>query len=246
MNSLSGGFTHNFQEELETAIQDDEFGFLYQPICELTTGLVVGYEALARWFRSDGTVLSPAMFLPWLENSALEKAWIASQIRILANVFNNLPDNIWVSYNLSESAMKAQYKLPAIPKRLADNLHIEIIEAVNLDTPNIINRIKWIHSCGHKIYADDIGQGYSLPTILADIPLDGIKLDKILVDGIPEDTDLCILISGILAWANSKSIVTVAEWIQTEEQVQWLIDSGCQLGQGSLYGLAQRLPFSLF
>jgi EAL domain-containing protein (putative c-di-GMP-specific phosphodiesterase class I) len=169
---------------------------------------------------------------------------IASQVEVLIDVLDRLPTNIWLSYNLSQSALETGEAWPVIPVSRANNLHIEILEGVNLQTEKAVSRIKFIHECGHEIFADDVGQGYSLPTMMANIPLNGIKLDKILIDGIPNNKNLCLLVSGILDWANSKGLTTIAEWLQTPEQAQWLRWHGCQLGQGSLYGLAQELPFN--
>jgi EAL domain-containing protein (putative c-di-GMP-specific phosphodiesterase class I) len=228
------------RKRLEAGIKHREFGFHYQPICRLSDGVVVGYEALARWFRPDG-IVGPQHFLHLLEGSSLEQPWIASQVEQVIAALDKLDDSLWLSYNLSRTAVESGNAWPVIPATRSQRLHIEILESISTEVPDALNQLRFIHSCGHPLFIDDYGAGLSLPTLLSGLPVSGVKLDKVLVDGIPHDQRLCNIVDGILDLAAQEGLETIAEWVQRPDQVDWLLSHGCDYGQGSLFGLAGEL-----
>jgi EAL domain-containing protein (putative c-di-GMP-specific phosphodiesterase class I) len=229
------------RKRLEAGIKQNEFGFHFQPICELATGKIVGYEALARWFRPDG-VVGPGHFLHLLEGSSLERRWIARQVEQIVTALDRLDDGLWLSYNLSASAIESGNALPVIPVSRSQRLHIEILETVHVEVPNALAQLKFIYECGHPLIVDDYGAGLSLSTLLSGLPVHGIKLDRILTNGIPDDPRIRSIVAGILDLAQQENLETIAEWVQHPAQVDWLLGHGCQYGQGALYGLAGDLP----
>lgn len=229
------------RKRLEAGIKNKEFGFHYQPICCLKTGKIVGYEALARWFKPSG-IVGPGSFLNLLEGTRLEKYWVAQQIETIVQTLDKLPKDVWLSYNLSRSVVENEdIQWPIIPNNRASRLHVEILETLRIELPIVIPRLKMIRDYGHDLIIDDYGTGNSLSILISNIPIQGIKLDKILTDGIPDNPRLCKLTENLIHFANSEGLITIAEWVRTQQQIEWLVAHNCQYGQGAYYGLPDKL-----
>ena len=213
----------------------------YQPICSLETGLVVGYEALARWNHS-GVIKGPGAFLSVIENTALELPWIQCQIGLLEAALTALPDPLWLSLNLSGSAIQTG-KIPDLLALLSkpNRLQIEILESVSLGNPAVLATLQEIR-VRHVLKADDVGSELSgLSRFLASQLFSGIKLDRVLVDGIPDDHDICQVAAHVIGLARDLGLSVTAEWVCNARQVDWLIRHHVDYGQGELFGLSGDL-----
>jgi EAL domain-containing protein (putative c-di-GMP-specific phosphodiesterase class I) len=229
---------------LEHAICRNEIGFYYQPIVDLKTKAILGFEALARWFRGD-EIVSPDQFLPSLRELGLEQRLITKQIQDIVRALHDLPKDKWISYNLSQAALDNDISTSALSACSivkSSRMHIEILETVQVRSPETIAHLKLIHACGHDIFLDDFSQGFSnLSCLLSDVPIDGVKLDRVLVEHVITKPQVATVTKKILEICNSLNIKTIAEWVGTEDQCQWLIDHGCQWGQGALFGMPKQL-----
>jgi EAL domain-containing protein (putative c-di-GMP-specific phosphodiesterase class I) len=227
---------------LERGFGRQELTLHYQPICDLSTRQHVGYEALARWIRNGAVYHPPSTFLPLIEGTSLELPWVKHQISLVEAAIVLLPPPLWVSLNISESVLVSH----ALPNLLAGNpdpsrLHIEVLESVSLQNSEALESLWKIKASRHLIVADDIGEMAGLSRFLKQGLFEWIKLDRVLVERLPEDKDLAAITRHVLGTAADLGLVVVAEWIERPEQVDWLLRHGCQYGQGAAYGMARPL-----
>lgn len=231
-------------DDVIRAIELKEFKFLYQPKFNLSSGKVIGSEALIRWDK-DGTILSPDKFIGKIEEYKLiyliDYYTIEECLRQIS--FWNKKRNqnmIPISINISKSTlMRDEFieKLAFLIDMYDVNLsymEFEITEReyTNYSLIDINNRIKEVRDKGIKVSIDDFGAGNSNLAFSVDMDIDTIKIDKSIVDRIGKSKNIDILLPFIVEVSNNKSIDIVAEGIETKEQLDILIDSGYKFGQG--------------
>lgn len=233
--------------ELAQAIERGELVLHFQPILELRTRTVVGYEALVRWQHPTRGLLLPASFLPLIDDRNLSVALGLSLVDQAAHFLANGPSqSTWVSLNVSADQLGdsefADRVLSAIgryhlsPQRLV----VELTE-VSLVAPNtrIRHELTELRNAGVPILLDDFGTGVSPLSYLRDLPVSGVKLDMSFVAGIPEDPAGARVSRALGALARELGLATIAEGIETEDQAQFLAECGWRYGQGWLFGVAQ-------
>lgn len=233
--------------ELASAIEQGQLVLYYQPILELSTRTVVGYEALARWQHPTRGMLMPSSFLPLIEDPSLSVALGTTLVDQAAKFLANGPsDTSWVSLNVSANQLGdsefADRVLSAIgryhlsPQRLV----VELTEA-SLVAPNtrIRHELTELRNAGVPILLDDFGTGVSPLSYLRDLPVSGVKLDMSFVAGIPEDPAGARVSRALGALARELGLATIAEGIETEAQAEFLAQCGWRYGQGWLFGVAQ-------
>ncbi len=232
---------------LRQALKGDELFLVYQPQIDLESGAVVGAEALVRWRRKDGSILSPEEFIPVAEETLLilplgnlvlslackeMAAWRKQKLPI---------PRLWV--NLTAHHFTKGDLLATIPSLLkkhrlpADCLGIEVTESTLMarsgDIPKLLGEIK---SLGMRLAIDDFGTGYSSLSYLKHYPIDELKIDRSFVDGIATEADDSAIASAIIAMAHTLGLTCIAEGVETEEQMATLKDKGCDRAQGYLIG----------
>lgn len=233
--------------ELPSALEQGQLVLHYQPIMELATRTVVGYEALVRWQHPTRGLLMPGTFLPLLEEKDLTGEFGAALIEQAAQFLAKGPsDTTWVSLNVSANQLGdsefADRVLSAIgryqlsPQRLV----VELTEA-SLVAPNtrIRHELTELRNAGVPILLDDFGTGVSPLSYLRDLPVSGVKLDMSFVAGIPEDPAGARVSRALGALARELGLATIAEGIETEAQADFLVRCGWRYGQGWLFGVAQ-------
>jgi len=226
---------------IERGMLLSQFTLHYQPICRLSDGQVVGYEALARW-ESGGQCHAPYKFLNVIEGSTLEIPWLLHQVAMVEAAILALPAPLWVSLNVSESALRADV-LPSIlaaspqPERFA----VEILESVSVADGRTLDAIREIKAARHIIKADDVGASGSdgLSRFLVDGLFEEVKLDGNLVRGILADAGLAAITRHVISLAKVRGMTITCEWVECREQAELLQSWGCDFGQGKLFGLAQ-------
>ncbi len=235
-------------EEIQGALVRGEIVPYMQPQYDATTGLMVGVEALARWVKPDGEVLSPISFIPQLEKSEAinELDW-----RIAEKAFEVLyglrKQDISMSVNFSRWHLKEHdfvnrlvslvdsFELPH------NKIHVEITEsALALSEENISEWVNAIHKEGFVIALDDFGSGLSNLGVITELPIDVIKLDKSLINNDCRNEKTRIIVEAILYGANRLGVDTVAEGIETAEQLKFLQTCNCKKMQGFLF--AKPMP----
>ncbi|WP_084129940.1 bifunctional diguanylate cyclase/phosphodiesterase [Demequina sp. NBRC 110055] len=233
--------------EMSEAIERGELVLYYQPILELATRTIVGYEALVRWQHPTRGLLAPGAFLPHLEDRQVSTQLGTALVDQAAKFLAEGPSqHTWVSLNVSADQLGdsefADRVLSAIshhhlsPQRLV----VELTEA-SLVAPNtrIRHELTELRNAGVPILLDDFGTGVSPLSYLRDLPVSGVKLDMSFVAGIPEDPAGARVSRALGALARELGLATIAEGIETEAQAEYLARCGWRYGQGWLFGVAQ-------
>jgi diguanylate cyclase (GGDEF)-like protein len=235
------------EADLRHAIERGELRLFYQPLIDLRTSRVAGFEALARWQHPERGLLTPATFVPLAEETGLIiplGRWVlAEACRQLADWRARLGrDDLVMSVNLSPSQLVRDDVVEAVTTALAasrlpgDRLKIELTESVIVENPKragaILERLKALDV---TIAMDDFGTGYSSLASLQKLPIDVLKIDRSFVSNMFEAEDSYKIVTAVLSLAASLGMETVAEGIETVAQADRLTDLACHVGQGFLY-----------
>lgn len=230
-----------------TAIRDGlargEFIAWFQPIVTLSDGVLSGYEALVRWRSSDGTMASPADFLPVAESTGLVVDIDLSVIAQAAEALGRIPSPLTVSVNASAATIARPDYVDRVLSCLTgqgvnpERLHLEITETTLLTlSDEVVAALTRLADSGVRLYVDDFGTGYSSISHLRDLPVTGIKLDQSFTAGLQGSIRTRQLADALAAMADSLDMDTVAEGVETREQANILSDQGWRHGQGWLFG----------
>lgn len=245
------------QQELRQALDNDHFVLHLQPQYDLRAARAVAAEALVRWQREDGKLLTPANFVPLAEESGLiteltelvlEKA--CRQIR--AWLDRGLPVKLSVNLSGRDFAtpghlvgrvrdLAAKYRIPA------ELLELEITESLLMADPERSREeLQELKSAGFGLSIDDFGSGYSSLFYLKNLPVDVLKIDRAFIKDLDDASNRrdIPVITGIIALARSLGLRTVAEGVETESQKAVLESLGCDLIQG--YLISEPLPIAEF
>jgi diguanylate cyclase (GGDEF)-like protein len=232
---------------LYRSLERRELRLVHQPIIDVGLGEVVGFEALMRWDREDGSTISPAEFIPIAEETgtivpigswALLEAlthlsdWIASGIcardaTMAVNVSpRQLSDPNFVNV-VSEALTRAH-----IP---AKQLWLEVTEGVMIAQPDqALVALTRLCELGVRVAIDDFGTGYSSLSLLQKFPIQRLKIDRTFIQGVADDADARALVRTIIAMCESMSLDMVAEGVETVAQLQVLGEMRCAKAQGYL------------
>lgn len=246
-NNLDGISTWKMKLEnwLRRALEQNQMTLHYQPQFDLVTGDIVGVEALIRWNHPEYGYIAPSEFIPLAEETGLIVPlgkWIlreaCSQRKAWKDAgFNNFP----VAVNISVRQFQDEHIIQFISDMLtevgleANYLELEITESLmqNLENSTIIlNQLK---DLGVLLSVDDFGTGYSSLSYLKHLPIDKIKIDKSFVDDIIYHSNQGMMVKTIIDMGVNLKFTVIAEGIETEEQVKFLTQNSCQIGQGYYY-----------
>ncbi|WP_027996316.1 EAL domain-containing protein [Simplicispira psychrophila] len=240
---------------LRTALANGQFVLFLQPKVDMRLGTVVGAEALARWQHPEKGILSPAAFLPLLENTDLEFSFGAWAVNAALDLIEALMDSglyLPVSVNIAAphlqqpqfAAWMAQ-QLARHPRVPATLLEIEITETAALyNIDPVADTLRELGTLGIKTSLDDFGTGYSSLTYLRRLPLSTLKIDQSFVQGMMNDTGDRAIVQGVVGLATSFGYDVIAEGVETIEQGQLLLQMGCPLAQG--YCVARPMALAAF
>ncbi len=228
--------------DLRRAIDEDEFVMYYQPKIDLSTGKVVGAEALIRWIK-DGTIVPPMKFIPLIEEGELIHevgeiviGKVCDQVRDWSEKGISIP----VALNVSPSQIRSVTFSQAISFQRDDCssglVEVEITESAIMDDfHRAVDFIERLSSLNIKTYIDDFGTGYSSLAYLKKLPVYAIKIDREFIKDFPSDRDSYEMVKVILTLAKTFGLKVVAEGVETEDQVKHLRDMGCDYAQGFYY-----------
>lgn len=237
------------EREIRQALKRDEFVLYYQPIVELNTGRVVSAEALIRWQHPERGLLSPAEFIPLAEDSGLivdVGRWVIRTACQQAKALEaNFAEPIDICVNISARQLHDEhfvedFRLLLEEYRLApERLTMEITESTLMTYHGAaMERIRALKQLGVGLAIDDFGTGYSSLSHLKRLPVDSLKVDRSFVEDLPDDEEDRAITTLIVAMAKSLRYNVVVEGIETEPQLMFLIERGCQFGQGYYFGRA--------
>jgi diguanylate cyclase (GGDEF)-like protein/PAS domain S-box-containing protein len=239
--------------QLRMAERRDELELYYQPIVDLGQSCIVGAEALIRWNHPEAGLLLPGEFLPAAERTGLIKpitAWVLERACIEARRWCDRDLDLYASVNLPPA-----FWHPAAIRRVIatvesfglqpDRVTVELTEqAAMTDIADLEPLLREIHSQGLRLAIDDFGTGYSSLGRLRRLRPAQIKIDRSFVKDLPHDRDAGVLVETMITMAAKLGIQCVAEGIETEGQLAFLREHGCEIGQGYLY--SRPLPRMLF
>jgi diguanylate cyclase (GGDEF)-like protein len=242
----------DLENDLRSGIERGELRLHYQPLIDLATDRIVGFEALVRWQHPVRGLIPPLSFIPLAEESGLILPlgrWVLENACRQAQAWQNaLPGGapLFMSVNLSAREF-AQSGLVEDVRDILDRtgldpaaLEIEITESVLMDQSETgVRTLRQLRDIGVRLVLDDFGTGYSSLSYLKHLPLDTIKIDRTFVAGLDDEADRNI-VDAVIALAHGLRIGVVAEGIETEAQFELLRAMGCDVGQGYLF--ARPLP----
>ncbi len=237
--------------ELRKAILAGDIQVHYQPLRQLATRQLAGFEALARW-RARGRDVSPILFVPLAEAMGLGRA-LSRQVtsQALRDLHERLRDNpaLYVSINVSAADLKdAGYRnslLDAVSERglTPANVALEITEGTPLSDGHVLAMVKALRGKGFKVFIDDFGTGHSNLNYLAEMQADAIKLDRSFTSAIGAEDAGTLIVDHVIAISRELGINLIIEGIETEEQASYLLArQPAAVGQGWLFG--RPVPFS--
>jgi PAS domain S-box-containing protein len=229
--------------DLRRALEQDEIFPLFQPIVEMRTGQVTGFEALARWSHPVFGNIPPDEFIPVAESIGMIGALTQSILRKSFASKAVAQSSLAISVNISPLQL-LDFKLPEMFAGIAESfgfplerLIIELTESALLDDPqNTIDVAAELKALGCRLAMDDFGTGYSSLRNLHALPFDALKVDRSFVNTMTTERDSRKIVAAVIGLGQSLGLVTVAEGVETREQAELLMWMGCDLGQGWLYG----------
>jgi diguanylate cyclase (GGDEF)-like protein len=217
----------------------------FQPLVNLKTSELIGFEALARWNDPDFGAVPPNEFISLAEETGLITELFEHLLRLACRQAVLWPAHIKLSFNLSPKQLRDRLiglrilsilgECGLAPKRL----EIEVTESSLVEDPELArDLLNSLRAAGIRIAIDDFGTGYSSLYHLREFQFDNLKIDRSFVKTLQEDGENAIIIRSILGLSQGLGLTATAEGIEQEEQLSRLISSGCQQGQGYLFGRA--------
>ena len=241
------------ETNLRTALKDKEFELHYQPQISLVTHKIIGLEALIRWRNKQQELIPPNDFIPVLEETGIINSvgtWIIEEAITQAIILHKHAPDLTMSVNLSAVQFNDPNLVIQVKNILensdypADKLEFEITESLLMtDIEETILKLNSLAELGIKIAIDDFGTGYSSLAYLKQFPVNRLKIDKSFIDDItlPDNADLAI-VKATIQMASALHITTIAEGVETQNQLSLLNALGCDEVQGYLYSKPLPLP----
>lgn len=243
----------DIENALHGALARNELHLYHQPIIEIGTGRVTGFEALLRWRRPDGTIVSPNEFIPIAEETGMIDAigeWAMSEATRQLRFWIDegiVPDDTAVSVNVSPRQL-ADPRFAAVVNHVVENsglpahlLWLEVTESVMIDNPEVAqSALQAIRATGVRIALDDFGTGYSSLSLLQKFPIQRIKIDRAFINSIVDNLNDRMLVRTIVGLGQSMGIDVVAEGVDSMLQLRLLRELGCAKAQGFL--ISQPAP----
>jgi len=228
--------------DLRNAVPAEDFLLHYQPVLDLRSGRVTGFEALVRWNHPVRGMVSPAEFIPIAEETGLIvpiSAWVLQTACMEAAGW---PEDIEIAVNLSPVQFKRGHLLEMVQGALAasglapNRLELEITESTLMDNGG--DRLALLHklrALGIRIALDDFGTGYSSLSYLRSFPFDKIKIDRSFIKDLDVNPDSATIVGAIVGLASGLRMTTVAEGVETERQLALVREQGIAKVQGYLF-----------
>lgn len=235
------------ETSLYRALERRELRLVHQPIIDVDLGDVVGFEALMRWTREDGSIISPAEFIPIAEETGTIipiGAW--ALLEALTHLRGWINEGICsrdatMSVNVSPRQLHDPNFVPVVHEALLrshiapDQLWLEVTEGVMIAQPDqALNTLTRLCEYGVRVAIDDFGTGYSSLSLLQKFPIQRLKIDQSFIHGLADDLGARSLVRTIIAMGDSLGLDMVAEGVETAAQLQALVDLRCSKAQGYL------------
>ncbi|MGV8864842.1 MAG: putative bifunctional diguanylate cyclase/phosphodiesterase [Pseudomonas sp.] len=239
----------SIESDLRQALKRDEFVLHYQPKVDLTTGAIVGAEALIRWRHPERGLVPPSDFIPVAEDSGLIvplSRWVLRQACLQACAWQvqGLTPLI-MSINVSAIDFRHSGFLPSLQLVLKETgmdprwLELEITEGVLMQNADAtVEVLRSVKNMGIRLAIDDFGTGYSSLSYLRRFPIDALKIDQSFVRNLNDGNGDSALVSAIISLGKSLNLIIIAEGVENLEQLSFLRAHHCEEGQGFYFSKA--------
>ena len=235
------------RRELEVALRRalvlKEFSVVYQPQYRIAGKILVGFESLVRWTTSDRGPISPVEFIPVAEQVGMIDQLGEWVLRTACTEAAGWPDELTVAVNLSPVQFRNSGLISAVASALAfsglppSRLDLEITEGALIEDADLtLSILRELKAMGVRISIDDFGTGYSSLSYLQKFPFDKIKIDRSFITTLETNTDSAAIVRAVTALGASLGMVTIAEGVETENQLRLVARDGCTQAQGYLTG----------
>lgn len=244
-----------FNQEINAAIEKDEFELYYQPQVNVKTGKIIGSEALLRWNHPQKGLLNAGEFInyaeecgllipitEWVINKTLKTIHHLNSLGYLSHkVSINVPSIYLERHDFSEELLEKLNYYKISP----DQIQIELLENASIfNSCNIVRQLNMLKKAGIQLAIDDFGTGYSALSYLQHFPINTIKIDRSFIKEIGENSTDFTILSGIISIAQCLNLNIVAEGVENVLQSKYLEKHGCFLMQGYLF--SKPLPVDQF
>jgi diguanylate cyclase len=241
----------NMEAELRQAIDNGEITAFFQPQVDLRDGRLAGVEALARWIRPNGTIVSPADFIPLSEEMGISDVLFECIMRSVCTTVSRWRDSsgwdVPVSVNLSAHQLRNQQLVQLVGSILEQFspgqklINLELTETALLEDLTVARPVLTdLAALGVGIHIDDFGTGYSSLSYLAELPAQTLKIDRTFVQRISESPNNERVVQAIVALGKAMNLEVIAEGVETPQQLELVTRFGCDLAQGFL--IAKPMP----
>lgn len=231
------------EEALGVAIEKKQMFLNFQPIVRLASGKMDGMEVLLRWQHPDFGLVSPDEFIPIAEDNGMIimlGEWVlGSACEQFSKWYRAGHKNYKLSVNLSPRQLMSEELGPLVERTLhknampSHNLELEVTEMAVMAEGNYASALlQHLHKLGASSSMDDFGTGYSSLSRLKSLPISTLKIDRSFISGIGQGSDDEVIVNSIIALAQKLGMGIIAEGIETDAQRDFLIQNGCQRGQG--------------
>lgn len=239
-------------KDLKTAINEDEFSLVYQPVVELKTNAMLKAEALIRWEHPEKGIIGPDEFISIAENSEVISHigdWVfKNTLKDVLKLQQRINPSFSVSLNVSPKQLGTNSLLTKWPELLKiygledNSIGIEITEGLLLESNPMSSKIlNNLRNAGAQLLIDDFGTGYSSLSYLKKLNADFIKIDQSFVKSLSEGSEDMVLCETIIMMAHKLGLKAIAEGIETQKQLDLLLSIGCDYGQGYLFSEPKSL-----
>jgi len=234
------------ENALHRGLRDGEFELHYQPQIEMSSGRIIGCEALLRWRDPTVGLRSPAEFIPVAEESGLILpigAWVMKTAAAQCKAWRDSGyGQMVVAVNVSALQFRQTDFVNQVQRVLTDSglpaqaLDIELTESAVADDPErAIALIQSLHDLGVQLSIDDFGTGYSSLSHLKRFNIHKLKIDQSFVRDLMTDADSASIVQAVISMSANLGLSSIAEGVETAEQAAWLQERGCSMAQGYLY-----------
>ncbi|KYZ78019.1 hypothetical protein AXX12_00290 [Anaerosporomusa subterranea] len=234
------------ERNLREAIANKELELWYQPFIEVATKRIIGFEALLRWYSPKYGSIPPVQFISLAEKTGLiipiGCKVLQDACTFVASLRQEGYNNLRVTVNISVIQLIADDFIPTVQEIIAQtgvspsSLGFEITESVFMEqSKGLVEKLECLKDMGIIILLDDFGSGYSSLKYLNHLPIDVVKIDKTFIDKLDENGDKKQLAEIIIALARQINAKSVAEGVETEKQLNRLIEYQCEIVQGYLF-----------
>jgi len=230
------------EQEMRRALPADEFELYYQPVINLATNDISGFEALIRWNHPEKGLIAPVAFIPLAEEIGFIVPlgeWVIRQACATAALW---PEDFHVAVNVSAAQFRSPRLLQVIVEALANSglhptrLEIEITESVLLHhKETVLAVLHQLRALGVRIAMDDFGTGYSSLSYLQSFPFDKIKIDRSFIKDITDNPNSLNIVRAVAALAKGMGMTATAEGVETSAQLDSITSEGCTEMQGFLF-----------